>query len=371
MKKKVFSIVIGLAIIVGAVALSSYLINSKANPRKDEQKRNTMNVKARQIKYSDIETNMKYRGRVSAFNTVDLTAEVSGRILQGDILFKEGESFKKNDVIVKIYKQDVLATHKASISSFLQTLAQILPDIRVDFPNEYEKWNNFFVAIDPEQSLPELPKINSNQEKVFLSANNVLTNYYNLQNQEIDLSKYTIIAPFNGSLKSVNKEIGSAATTGSNLATLIRSDKLEVTVPVFTDDLKWIKTGDIATLTNKYDEKTEIKVSRISGYVDEETQSVNVYLTFYPSSTMSLLEGEYVDVSFQGNNISGFEIPREAIVNSSYVYELADGKLNKIPVNIIRSLNDSYIITGVEENTTVVIESLASISSNVEYVARD
>ncbi len=371
MKKKVFSILIGLAIIVGAIALSSYLINSKSDPRKDEQKHNTMNVKASQIKYSDIETNMKYRGRVSAFNTVDLTAEVSGRILQGDILFKDGESFSKNDVIVKIFKQDVQATQKASISSFLQTLAQILPDIKIDFPNEYEKWNNFFIAIDPEQSLPELPKINSNQEKVFLSANNVLTNYYNLQNQEIDLTKYTIIAPFNGTLKSVNKEIGSAATTGSNLATLIRSDKLEVAVPVFTDDLKWINIGDTATLTNKYDEKAEVSVSRISGYVDEETQSVNVYLTVYPSRSMSLLEGEYVDVVFKGQTVSGFEIPREAIVNESYVYELKDKKLNKIHVDIVRSLNDSYIIAGVDSDITIVTESLASISSNVEYIARN
>ncbi len=371
MKKKIFSSIIGLAIIIGAIALSSYLINSKPDPRKDEQKQNTMNVKAAQIKYTDIETNMKYRGRVSAFNTVDLTAEVSGRIMQGDILFKDGESFKKNDVIVNIYKQDVLATHKASISSFLQTLAQILPDIKVDFPDEYKKWNNFFVAIDPEKSLPELPVINSNQEKVFLSANNVLTDYYNLQNQEIELSKYTITAPFNGTLKSVSKEIGSAATTGSNLATLIRSDKLEVAVPVFTNDLKWIKPGDKATLTNKYNETTEIKVSRLAGYVDEETQSVNVYLTLYPTPNMNLLEGEYVDVVFQGQNISGFEIPREAIINGSFVYKLEDGKLIKIPVNIIRSLNDSYIITGVEENTTIVTESLASISSNVKYIPRN
>ncbi|MCW3785932.1 efflux RND transporter periplasmic adaptor subunit [Plebeiibacterium sediminum] len=371
MKKNVFSILIGLAIIVGAIVLSGYLINSKPDPQKNSLIHNTMNVKASQIKYSDIETNMKYRGRVSAFNTVDLTAEVSGRILQGDILFKEGESFKKNDIIVRIYKEDVLATHKASISSFLQTLAQILPDIKVDYPNEYEKWNNFFIAIDPEQNLPELPQINSNQEKVFLSANNVLTNYYNLQNQEINLAKYTIRAPFNGTLKTVNREIGAAASMGSTLATLIRSDKLEITVPVFTDDIQWIKKGDTATLIERTGAETSISVSRISGYVDEETQSVNVYLTFYPSSQMNLLEGEYVDIAFEGQTVNGFEIPRESLVGETYVYVLNEGKLDKTKINIIRSLNDTYIITGIEENKTIVTESLASISSNVEYIARD
>lgn len=371
MKKKIFSIIGGIAIIVASIALSGYLINSKPAPRKDKQKHNTMNVKAGQVKYSDIETAMNYRGRISAFNTVDLTAEVSGRILQGDILFKEGEAFKKNDVIVKIYKEDAVATHKAGISSFLQTLAQILPDIKVDFPDKFEKWNSFFVAIDPEKPLPELPKIESNQEKVFLSANNVLTQYYNLQNQEIDLAKHTIVAPFDGTLKSVNKQIGSAATTGSSLATLIRSDKLEVAVPVFTNDLKWIQKGTAATLTNKYGEKTIINISRISGYVDEETQSVNVYLTIYPSSTMKLLEGEYVDITFKGQTVNGFEIPREAIIDNSYVYTLEDGKLLKTRIDIIRSLSDSYIISGIPVDKTIVTESLTSISSNVEYIARN
>ena len=371
MKKKVYSIIVGLAIIVGAIALTGYLINSKPAPKKDEQKHNTMNVKASQIKYSDIETNMQYRGRVSAFNTVELTAEVSGRLLQGNILFKEGVAFKRNDVIVNIYKEDVVATHKASISDFLQTLARILPDLKVDFPNEYDKWNNFFITIDPEKNLPELPQINSNPEKVFLSANNILTSYYNIQNQEIEIAKYTINAPFNGTLKTVSKEIGSAATTGSALATLIRSDKLEIKVPVFSNDISWIEKGDTATLTDKNGEKAKLSVSRVSGYVDEETQSVNVFLTLYPSAKMNLLEGEYVDITFQGKTVHGYEIPREAIVDGSYVYELVDGKLAKTHINIVRSLNDSYIISGIETHKTVVTESLASISSNVEYVARN
>ncbi len=372
MKNKILYVVGILAILFGAIALSSYLISSKPEPRKDGQKHTTMTVKAEKVSYKEIETTMKYRGRVTAFNNIDLTAEVSGRLIKGDIRFKEGERFSKNDIIVNIYKEDVMATHKASMSSFLQTLAQMLPDIKVDFPDEYTKWNDFFIAIDPEKPLPNLPEINSNQEKVFLSANNVLTEYYTLQNQEIELSKYTIYAPFNGILKSVNREIGSAATTGSTLATLIRSDKYEIVVPVFSDDIKWVKTGDIATLTDQYGLQQNIKVTRVAGFVDKETQSVNVYLTYNVENTgNALLEGEYVDVSFQGQNISGFEIPREAIIDKSYVYELKDGKLTKIPAHIVRSLNDTYIINEISDSCTIVTESLASISSNVEYIARN
>ncbi len=370
-KNKLLYVAAIIGVIVVAVGISSYLLNSRPEPRQDAKKHTVMTVKAEKVAYKDIKTSMKYRGRVTAFNNVDLTAEVSGRLLKGDIRFKEGETFKKDDVIVRIFKEDKLAAYKANISSFLQSLANILPDIKIDYADEYEKWNNFFVAIDPEKKLPQLPKIDTNQEKVFLSANNVLTQYYNLQNQQIELTKYTIIAPFDGILKAVNKEIGSAANTGATLATLIRSDKYEIVAPVFSNDIKWIKKGDVVTLTDKYYDEEQVTVSRIAGFVDEETQSVNVYLTYNVSGSKThLLEGEYVDLTFKGNDITGFEIPREAVVNGSFVYTLKDGALEKNDVTIVRSLSDTYVITGIEEGLTIVTESLASVSSNVEYIAR-
>lgn len=370
-KNKLLYVATVIGVIVVALGISSYLLNSRPEPRQDAKKHTTMTVKAEKVAYKDIKTSMKYRGRVTAFNNVDLTAEVSGRLLQGDIRFKEGETFKKNDVIVRIFKEDKVAAYKANISSFLQSLANILPDIKIDYSDEYEKWNNFFVAIDPEKELPQLPQIETNQEKVFLSANNVLTQYYNLQNQQIELTKYTIIAPFDGVLKVVNKEIGSAANTGSTLATLIRSDKYEIIAPVFSNDIKWINKGDAVTLTDKYNDEEQVIVSRIAGFVDEETQSVNVYLTYNVSGSKThLLEGEFVDITFKGNDITGVEIPREAVVNGSFVYTLKDGALEKKEVTVVRSLNDTYVISGVEEGLTIVTESLASVSSNVEYIAR-
>ncbi len=371
MKNKLLYAITAVGIVAGAILISSYLINSKAMPQQNAKQHATMTVKADKVTYNEIETSMKYRGRVTAFNNIDLTAEVSGRLLKGSIRFKEGETFSKNDVIIRIFKDDKVATYKASISSFLQSLAQILPDLKVDYPTEYDKWYDFFVSVDPEKSLPKLPVINSNQEKVFLSSNDVLTQYYNLQTQEIEISKYTMVAPFDGMLKAVNKEIGSAATTGSTLATLIRSDKYEIVVPVFSDDIKWVKVGDDVTLTDKYGKEASVKVSRIAGFVDEGTQSVNVYLTYYATNNNTkLLEGEYVDVTFKGETVNGFELPREAIVNKNFVYALEDGKLLKKEIQIIRSLNDSYIINGLDEGLTIVSESLASVSSNVEYIAR-
>lgn len=369
-RKKILYGGLGVLLLLIALLVSAALVKSKPMPQKDNTKHDKMFVKAEKVQFSEIESELTYRGRVTAFDNISLSAEVQGRLLQGDVRFKAGESFNKGDLLVKIYNDDINASLKAGKSSFLQTISIILPDLKVDYPDEFDKWISFFNALDVEKPLPQLPNIGSNQEKVFLAANNVLTGYYNLQQQEINLSRYRIISPFAGSFKSVNKEIGSVASPGAELATIIRTDKLEVTVPVFPSDLKWIVKGDKVQITNDDGVAKTATVSRIADFVDEATQSVNVYLTYQSNTKTGFLQGEYVNVGFKNSAITGFEIPREALIDGSFLYELRNNKLEKTEIKVLRQLNDSYVITGVEEGKIVVMESLASINPEAEYFAR-
>lgn len=368
MKKKVLYGVAGLLLVAVAFAVSGFLIQAKPQPKKNDAQQNTMYVKASKASIVETDAEMSYRGLITAFDNVALAAEVTGRIMAGDVRFKAGESFRKGEVLLNIYKADVEAALKSGKSDLLQTISEILPDLKVDYPDEYEKWNSFFNSIDVDQPLPDLPVINSSKEKVFLAANDVLSTYYTLQEQEINLKRYTIRAPFNGSFKTVTNEIGSVATSGSELATIIRSDKLEIVVPVFPNDLKWIKKGDKVTVVGSDGMEQTATVSRISTFVED--QSVNVYLTYLANGSNTFLEGEYVDVVFSGSKVAGVQIPREALVDNGYVYELSDGSLQKIPVEITRQLDDVYLISGIDTSKTIVTESLTSVSDNMEYLAR-
>ncbi len=370
MKKKIIHILLCVCLLIGAVAVSGFFIKSKPIPKKDASRQSSMYVKAEKARVTETKTAMSYRGRIAPFDKVVLSSEVNGKIMSGDVRFKEGESFKKGDVLIRIYSEDVEAVLKSGKSSFMQTLAIILPDIKIDYPLEFEKWNRFFALIDPEKELPKLPKIQSDKEKVFLASNNVLSTYYNLQQQEINLKRYVIRAPFNGVFKTVNKETGAIASPGSELATLIRTDKLEVIVPVFPIDLQWIKRGNKVNISGNNKSKQLATVSRIARFVDEETQSVNVYLNYSSSEKNLFLEGEYVDVQFGNIKIMGFKIPREAVIDKTFVYELTDGTLQKREIQVVRQLNDNFIIQGVDSTKMIVTESLATVNYNMEYLAR-
>lgn len=367
MKTKLLYGILSVIVIALAVSLTGFLIESKAEPVVKKTEAKKIYVKTKKAVEQEVSTTMTYRGRVEAYDEVALAAEVTGRIMQGDVRFKTGQSFRKGDVLLYIYDEDVRAAMKSGKSSFLQILSQILPDIKVDYPDEYNKWYQFFQAVDPEKSLPALPAILSDKEKVFLAANNVLTNYYSLQQQEINLERYKIVAPFNGSFKQVNKEIGAVSSPGGELATLIRSDKQEVVVPVFPKDLNWIEEGSLVMMSDNQGEQVETVVGRISSYVDENTQSVNVYLTYNNNRSVKFLQGEYVDVYFNDITLQGIEIPREALVDQKYVYVLVGNTLQQEPVEVVRQLEDSYIITGMDASKNVVVESVTAVNSNVNY----
>ncbi len=370
MKTKIIYTIAAITVLFLSVMITGKLIMSKPVPKKNDQAKTLLNVKAQKAENKNFDSNITYRGRISSYENISLSAEVTGKIMQGNIAFKSGQNFSKNDLLIQIYSEDAKAALMSGKSSFLRTISNILPDINIDYPDEYNKWKNFFNSIKVDADLPELPETKSEQEQIYLASQGVLSEYYSLRQQEINLTKYTLYAPFDGSFKTVNKEIGSVASMGAELASIIRTDKLEVTVPVLPEDAKWIKPENSVNLIG-VNNTEKGKVSRIANFVDASTQSINIYIDYYPNENNAFLEGEYIDVEFSiSKNVTGFKIPREALLDNNQIYVIENNVLVSKTVRIERTLEDYYIISGVSENELIVTESLADVREGTAVAAR-
>ena len=370
MKSKVLYTIITIAVILFSILMTGTLIMSKPVTKTDEQSENRLNVKATTAKNSLYDSNVKYRGRISSYENISLSAEVNGKIIQGDVQFKTGQAFKKNDLLIQIYNEDVKTALMSGKSSFLRTISTILPDINIDFQEEYPKWKEFFNLIKVDKVLPKLPETNSEQEQIFLASKGVLTEYYSLRQQEINLKKYSIYAPFNGSFKKVSREIGSVANMGAELASIIRTDKLEIVVPVLPEDAKWIKVKNQVQLIGNNTSKTAF-VSRMADFVDPSTQSINIYINYYPKNENAFITGEFIDVEFNiSKKVEGIKIPREALINKNQVYIVQKESLILKSIVVERVLDDYIIVSGIKNGETIVMESLANVSEGTKVVTR-
>jgi len=362
MKRRIISISISLAVVIGAVLLSAFMIKNKPEPRRDMNKEEILFVKTQDAVSTEIHPVASYSGRVSSLENVNLTAEVSGRILATDVPLKEGQSFKKGDLLVRIYKDDMQAALQSLRSSYLQLVSSALPDLKIDYPHEYAKWTAFFNDIDINRSMPTLPTLNSEKEKVFVASKNILSQYYTIKQQEVNFSRYEIYAPFDGSYRSVSAEVGSVAGMNMKIASLIRTDVMEVIVPVLPEKLEWIREGSQVRLEKNNGQVVSGKIVRIADFIDPTSRSVNVYVSVSNKRGASLLEGAYVDATFTGaETVAGMLIPREAMISDKEVYVLEEGHLQGKEVEIIDRQEDYYVISGFEEGQVLVVESLVDV----------
>lgn len=362
MKRKILNIAITLSILAAAILVSAFMIKNKPEPPRDQNKKEVLYVKTALASSTEIHPEASYRGRVTSLENVVLSAEVSGKILLGDVPLKEGQSFRKGEVLIHIYNEDMKAALQSLRSSYLQLMSSALPDLKIDYPDQYEKWSTFFNSIDIHSLMPELPVLESEKERVFVASKNILTQYYSIKQQEVNFARYTIYAPFDGSYKTVKSEVGSVASMNMQIATLIRTDEMEVIVPVLPEKLDWIEEGMSVELKRNNGEGVRGNVSRIASFIDPGSQSVNVYVSVRNKRSLYLLEGEYVEAEFtSAGTINGMMIPREALVGEQSIYLLEDGQVAIQEIKVLDRLEDHLIIEGFADGASVIVESLVDV----------
>jgi membrane fusion protein, multidrug efflux system len=231
--RKITFIVVSLIVLLGgSYALSKLFVSLKPEPPRRPASDAKRYVKAETVSYTDIISPLSREGRVVSSNEVVLVSEAAGKIEAGQVSLRKGASFRKGQLIARIYKDEAELAIKASKSRFLNSFIQMLPDIKVDFPDNYDSYLIFFNAVDLNKDLPELPESNNEKLKIFLASRNILSDYYGIRQDEKRLSRHSLYAPFDGTFTMVNFEVGAFVNTGAQIAKMIRTDQLEIEVPI-------------------------------------------------------------------------------------------------------------------------------------------
>src|SRR5210317_1970560 len=198
MKRKLIVLVSILAIFVLSFSAMSYFAAQKETPETEIPDNVARKVKTLPVKYEPVSYTISQTGRLGSQSYVDIISEVQGEILAGNVPLKKGQRFKKGDLLIRIYDEITDYNLKASKSRFQNSIANILPDFKIDFPEDYDKIKNFFDQVKINEPMPELPVITSDQQRIFLASRNILNDYFAIKTSEIQLAKHSIYAPFNG-----------------------------------------------------------------------------------------------------------------------------------------------------------------------------
>lgn len=355
---------VSLVFIVGlAYGIMRYLIALKEDQpmRPPEDARRFVQVDT--VNYSTIWSPVSAPGRLSSLAEVELIAEASGKIETTKTELKKGSKFNKGDVLFTIYPDEAELALRARKSQFLNMLANLLPDISIDFPDKEKVFRDFFSSIDTNKPLPEFPEIETEKLKIFLASRNIYSEYLNIQKDELQLSRHSLKAPFDGTYREVYLEAGAYVNTGGRVARAIRTDLMELEVPLERIDAEWIKSGDkVKVFSDRSSHEWEGVVIRKNQFVDPNTQSQGVFIRLYNNNELPLLAGEFLHAEFHGHPVEKvMKIPRNAVVNSNEVFAVVDGRLEKRIINIVKVNERTLLFRGLEEGEIIVVQPMVNV----------
>jgi len=372
MKRKILIILPIVILIVGFIAMR-ILISMKKEPPKRATVARPKIVAAEVVALKDIPSQITAYGRLMSAQPITLFSEVSGEIMRGSVPFQPAQSFKKGDLLLKIDDRQIKLDINTAKSDFLNAVASVLPELKVDFPEEYEKYQAYFDCCGFDEKLGELPETDNQKVKLYLSRFNVYKLYFAVRNLEIRLEKHYFYAPFSGSIVSADLRVGSTVRVGSQLGQIINLENLEVELPVPAIDIQWIDRSKPVTFTS-----SEIagewrgKIQRIGKNIDTRTQSVQVFASVDRGDQNGLYNGVFLKAQIPGTVIkNGISIPRKAIYEDRFVYTIKDGKLDYREVDISFQEPESVIATGgLANGDTLVVEVLQGVAPGMLAQAR-
>ncbi len=232
--------VLGILLIIGSFFMAKGIVDSKKSFRPKAGKV-VKTVFTEVVQNGTVPIVVTANGNLNAKQKVELFTEVQGVFNRGNKLFKEGQAYNKGETIIRIDASEYAATVQSAKSNLYNELTSIMPDLRLDYPEIFPKWQAYLNGFDMAKSTPALPEMLSENERFFISGRGILTSYYNVKNLEQRLSKYRITAPFSGVLTEASVTEGSLVRAGQKLGEFINPGVYELEVAVsktYTDLLK-------------------------------------------------------------------------------------------------------------------------------------
>ena len=395
--------IIPILVLIGAVFLGKYFMETGPEARKRPFVRNLPVVEVMSLKTEPYTVFIKTSGIVKAGTSSDIVSEVSGRIVKISDNFQEGSYFDKNQTLLQIDQSTLLsnveiaksevAVNKASLVQLDAEQRSNLNSIKLAQQNlsigykELKRVRALFKrktisrsALDSEeQRINQLQQALQNQkgtQSTFASRKSAIQARINssqsrVKQEELKLTKARIKAPYAGRVLKKHVDIGQFVSTGTRLAETFATDFVNVELPLSLNEYELLGMPEAfinskintekmpeVTLTNTNSLRQDSwkgRVVRTGAALDAQSRQINVIVRVdnpYKARegiSAPIRIGQYLEAEIQGRTFSDvYVLPPVAVIYNREVRLLKDGKIKIVPVEVVWNSNNSTIVRSKE-----------------------
>ena len=308
-----------------------------------------MNVNGMVVSGSELQESILASGTVLANESVELHPEISGKVIS--ILFREGSSVKKGDLLVKLNDAD----YRSQLSK-LESSRKLLIE-----------------KADRQKQLFELNGIS--RQEYDESLNQLAAVEADLQFVRAQIEKTEIRAPFDGhvGLKYVSE--GSFVSQDVRIASIQQMNPLKVDFSLPEKYSSYVRAGQKITFSIEGDTTMHSgEVYAVEPRVDPATRSIRIRaLATNPGNR--ILPGVFAKVNF-GLNHTGEAvlIPTQAIIpilKGKKVLVAENGMaISRVITTGIRQEKNVEIITGLQQGDTLITSGIMQLRDSMPVTVK-
>lgn len=356
--------------LVVAGAIGGVIGMSVLKPKPDE-KEEAVKATPVAVAYAEarpVNLSVTTQGEALPLREIDLTPEITGRVIAVSPSFIEGGAFTQGDMLLKIEPTEFelrVTQARAAVAQANNRYASEVAEAEIA-KREWEEIGN------GEGSSLALRRPQLAEASAALASARAA-----LKEAELQLSRTEIRAPFNGRVQSKSVDIGQFITAAAPIGRIFSSDVMQIALPLTDAELGrlGLSVGFVATKDNPGTSVTLTapmagkvrnwtgRVTRTSSSFDRETRVLFAYVEVadpYGSGAddgAPLAAGLFVTATIDGRAIeNSVVIPRAALRGKDKVYIARDDDTMEIRQVAVAASNknDAILIDGLADGEAVI-----------------
>ncbi len=354
MRGKIISFLLIVGLILVSLVISNVLSSQKKPLKRESSSAATgQRIATTRVTLQDISNDIRISGRLLVMDRIDLYSEVAGNSSEGQQPFRAGSRFSRGDTLLQIDASIFHLNLLAQKSSLLNQLTNMLPDLKLDFPEEAPDWERYIADFSLEAPLTALPEEGPPALRYFLGARNIHSAFYNTRSMEETLTRYTLLAPFDGILAEAEVTPGTWVRSAQRVGVYIGTELFELQSAVAVSQLSQLQIGQKVTLSSDAVEGEFIgHITRINNAVDSRTETVGVSVAI---ADTRLLDGLYLTGDIRIASYTGVAVlPATAVVDQNQVYRVLDGVLHQHTVDILGVEGETVYVRGLKTGIMIL-----------------
>jgi RND family efflux transporter MFP subunit len=364
-----YRIILPALILGGALLLYGLLVGTQPELTHSKSQRQPTTIRATTVITQPHTLRVNAQGTARATTETSLIAQVPGEVIWVSPSLRAGGHFNQGETLFKVDARDLSVQQQKALASLVRAQAEL---------KYADSELNRLKALIAKEMASDSALAQAERAQAVASAA-TLNAEADLDQAERNLERATIVAPFNGRVKSEYIDLGQFLQPGKVVADIYNSDSMEVRIPLPDSQLAYLNTEimQAGVLLNNQSAPVTLwarfggarqewqgRLVRTDGEIQAKSRMLNVIVSIEKTvnkNGVALPAGLFLNALIEGNTLNdAVLLPRSAIRNNSQVLIVNDDQtLHFRDVEILRFEEDQAVITaGLRPGETVCVSPL-------------